>query len=779
MGLGPALLAAWFFGDLAGLGMSLLMTLVVGMSQTLTTPNYDWNVLVAPGLLTSLIAGAVGRYRLDVQRRQHVEQELHQRLAQQAAALQASQHDYRQILDLASDAIFISGPQGYEDVNEQATLLTGYTRPELLTMSVTDLIPPEDLEQRPIQRAAMAAGQSVITERRLRRKTGEVIFVEANGRQLPDGRILAVVRDITERQKLLETWRQRIQELEVIHQISAGLRAAPSVRDMLPGLLEQTLAALHCETGGIRLYDAQRDDLHRVAVVGWMANFPATQNPRAGLVGHVYQTGEALVVPNMQLDPLTLPEARPHLPPDFGCAFVPIRTQTTIVGVLYVGFATSRQFLPSELQLLVTLAEIAGNAIHRAQLHEETQRYAAELETRVAQRTAELQAANAELARAGRLKDEFLASMSHELRTPLTAILAFAQLLQKQTYGTLTEKQAKAARTIEDSGRHLLALITDILDLSKIEAGQLALEREWVSLSVVCHASLELVKAQAAAKRQIYTLRLLPAELMVYADPLRLKQVVVNLLSNAVKFTPEDGTWGLEATRDPATQAVHLTVWDRGIGIAPADLPRLFQTFVQLDARLAREYAGTGLGLVMVRRLIELHGGQVSVTSTVGQGSQFTVSLPGPRGLAPLPPLPFLAPADVSPSPLTPASPARPRVLLADDNAATLLALTDFLESEGYRVITVPNGRAALARARAETFAAIVMDIQMPDMDGLEVMRRMRQEPALAHTPILALTALTMPGDRERCLTAGATDYVAKPFQFEHIREKLRQLIGG
>ncbi len=252
----------------------------------------------------------------------------------------------------------------------------------------------------------------------------------------------------------------------------------------------------------------------------------------------------------------------------------------------------------------------------------------ASLAQRVAERTADLRMANGELAHAARHKDEFLASMSHELRTPLNTILGMSETLQESIFGAINDEQAEALRDIEASGRHLLALINDILDLSKVEAGKLDLHIEEVELVVVAQASLRLI-SQLARQKDLRIVSSNDSTVgMLHVDARRLKQMLVNLLSNVVKFTPEGGTVGLEIVGDAAARRVHLTVWDTGIGMAADDLPRLFQPFVQLDSRLARQYAGTGLGLALVQGMAALQGGSVAVESTLGQGSRFTITLP-------------------------------------------------------------------------------------------------------------------------------------------------------
>jgi CheY-like chemotaxis protein len=511
-----------------------------------------------------------------------------------------------------------------------------------------------------------------------------------------------------------------------------------------------------------------------------------------------------------------------------------------------------------------------------------------------------LSAANAELARTAMLKDEFLASMSHELRTPLNAVLGLSEALQEEVYGPLNDRQRRSLHSIAESGRHLLELINDILDLAKIGAGKLELNVEPTSIEMLCQASLRLIKQIAHTKQLSVTVKIDPAVTLLNVDARRVKQVLVNLLSNAVKFTPKGGSIGLEVVGDTARQAVDLTVWDTGIGIAQEQMSQLFQPFVQLDSRLARQYEGTGLGLALVYRMVELHGGSITVTSEIGHGSRFTVALPwhtpnvDAQASAPttanaftgalaincttirralivedspttadqitrylhelaiesstvcngaevitlaiaeqpdliildvqLPDMPgwdvltrlkdephtrdipvvivsviderarglalgaaeylvkpvvradlqrilsLLAPAPhESGMPLSHVvnSLARgvplPVVLLAEDNEANITMMSDYLGMSGYQLLVARNGAEAIARARESRPAILLMDIQMPGMDGLEATRRIRSMAELVNLPIIALTALAMPGDRERCLAAGANDYLSKP----------------
>jgi PAS domain S-box-containing protein len=371
---------------------------------------------------------------------------------------------------------------------------------------------------------------------------------------------------------------------------------------------------------------------------------------------------------------------------------------------------------------------------------------------------------------ASRAKSAFLAAMSHELRTPLNAILGYAEVLQMSTDAELTQRQRRWVQRIESSGRHLLELINDILDVARIEAGEEQLTLQPVDVADVCERSTQFVRTQALKMQLSLSLDLQHAPAQLLADERRLLQILVNLLSNAVKFTPEGGRIGLSVTPDAERAEVWFTVWDTGIGIAEDDLPRLFRPFEQLDTRLAREYEGSGLGLALVRRLTELHGGRVVVESAVGRGSHFTAILPW-HVSEPRVPREAAKPAD-TPAPGVDSVP----VLVVDDDTASRMVVVDYLTALGYRVREAVSAEAALALLAEELPAVVLMDIQMPQMDGLEAIRRIRAQPRLNGVPIIALTALAMSEDRERCLAAGADAYMSKPVRLSELAEMLASL---
>ena len=387
-------------------------------------------------------------------------------------------------------------------------------------------------------------------------------------------------------------------------------------------------------------------------------------------------------------------------------------------------------------------------------------------------RTAELKAENEALARAATLKDEFLASMSHELRTPLTSILGLTEALSEGVYGELQEMQLRSLKTITSSARHLLELINDILDLSKVEAGMLELQTESVPVAPLCEMALLFVKPTAFKKRHRVNFTPDPEAQFVTADPRRLKQILVNLLSNAVKFTPDSGSVGLEVSSDAAAGTIRFSVWDTGIGISPEDQQRLFQPFVQVYAGLSKQFVGTGLGLSLVKKMTELHGGTVTVESQPGSGARFTVELPWQ---------PVAARKNDTPTAIVTPPPTRDgsglRVLLVEDSEAVIRMVTDYLRARGYEVVLARNGRMALEHAFETRPDIILMDGRMPGMNGIDAIKLLREHPITAAVPILAVTAQAMAGDREKMLKAGATDYLSKPFTLRALAAKVAQLL--
>jgi len=410
----------------------------------------------------------------------------------------------------------------------------------------------------------------------------------------------------------------------------------------------------------------------------------------------------------------------------------------------------------------------------------------------------ELALSNQELIRATRLKDEFLANMSHELRTPLNAILGNTEILTEQVFGVLNERQLKSVKTIDSSSSHLLSLINDILDVAKIEAGQITLECIPTDIKSLSQSALVFVQQQAQKKGIQLQSRIEEGLPNLSLDQRRIRQALINLLNNAVKFTPEGGKITLQVTiceqkeqesplNPPLIRGegnnimktfIRIAVIDTGIGITNENIKKLFKPFIQIDSALNRKYAGTGLGLSLVKQISELHGGSVGVSSEVGKGSCFYMDLPY-----------IFASCNLNQTPSQESSPpiisgkmtqkTSTVVLLAEDNEGNILTMGNYLQAKGYEIITAKNGLEAIQQTKINHPDIIIMDIQMPEMDGLDAIAAIRQDEdeQIKNIPIIAATALTMEGDKQRCLDIGANDYISKPLRLKELVDKIEALL--
>jgi len=627
--------------------------------------------------------------------------------------------------------------------------------------------------------------------------SGDTALLSPDGREIPVSQVIlahkapdgtveflsTIARDITER-KRAEATRQALYRASIEIQEPLGLQ------DRLARVLQAAQTILELERANVLLADSEERWLQAVASLGTeepLATIRVPIGPEGGAVAEAYRTRQVIVWDGGGPVPASL---RLHPPYDQIAALrsrafvvVPLVVHGRSVGVLGADRKQSRRPLDAATgEVLQLFAAQAALAIEHGRLYE-TQRMAAmQLEATVEARTRELQASNEQLQEvtrqaqaASRHKSAFLANMSHELRTPLNAILGFSELLAHQTYGPLTQKQARYVDNVHTSGQHLLALINDLLDLSKVEAGKLELQPQTFHLREALEAATHVFRHQAEAKQQALTFEV-PADLStITADPLRVKQILYNLLSNAVKFTPTGGRITVTARRVPSSEFgvsssqpetrnpkpetasvsefVEIAVADTGIGIKPDDLPKLFQPFTQLENTLTRQAQGTGLGLALTKHLVELHGGTIWAESAgEGRGSTFTLRLPQAG------------------------SGRTPRLLLVDDDEVLLATIREALEAAGYQVVAVGDGASALAAVAAHRPDLLILDLRLPSVDGWAVLRELRATLETRAFPVLAITGIDVDRGGE-AITAGADEFLTKPFSLTVLESAVQRLL--
>ncbi len=858
-----------------------------------------WQVSIFPIFSVGRKPSGVGAIFVEITERRRTENDL-----------RASEERYRLLSENSRDLICLHEPDGrYLYVSPAVYDLLGYAPEELIGMMPYELFHPADRERIRAEshERALAGRLDNAIEYRIRRKDGRYIWLSTYTRPIFDGqrvvRLQTSSRDITRQKQIEAELQEREQMLRTIIDASPDIISrtgldgsvlwiSPSSEEILGYPVEEREA------------EGSIDRIHPDDRQKTIETFQQFVSGETTVQRHRYRVRHADghwvhldVNSRLRLNADGQPDSIVSISRD-------VSRQVELEEALQRAYdELERRVLERTAELQETNTLLLREVEERKRVEAALQEHKASFARQIEERTADLRLANAQLSNAARLKDEFLANMSHELRTPLNAILGLSEALREEIYGTLTPKQHHSLDTITESGRHLLAMINDILDLSKIESGKTQLELTDIPVDQLCQSSLRLVKTAAYKKNLTISESLDSSITSLRLDERRVRQILVNLLSNAVKFTPAGGQIGLAVHGDQEAGIVRFVVWDTGVGIAQADMSRLFKPFVQIDSSLSRKYEGSGLGLALVARLAELHGGSVAVESEVDKGSRFTVSLPwqvGERpytaiyaeqeaGVSPIIPaelqraliiedsptaaeqvtrylnemgiavvtlsrgstaveqsiavgpdiiiLDILLP-DVSgwevlqslkadqrtrdipvlvisvvddrsraltlgagaalvkpisreqlhgalqvmfaPEPpvvqralVMVAEPAsrehRPLILLAEDNEDSIGMLTDYLHSRGYQCVIARNGAEAIERVREARPLLILMDIQMPGMDGLEATRRIRSDAELAVIPIIAMTALAMPGDRERCLEAGASDYISKPVSLKQL----------
>ena len=686
-------------------------------------------------------------------------------------ALRKSEELNRSITQSAADAIISINSDGIILTwNNAAEKIFGYSMPEIINKNLLEIIPSKYVvgHRSALKRLKTGGKEKLVGE------TTEIIALRKDGTEFPIELSLSsweinnqkyftgIIRDITERLLIEHTGR----------------------------LAEETLRESEAR------YRSLIEDSNDAIYLLYNRRFEIINNKHIKMFEY---TLEEMNKPNFDFSQLVAPKSR---------QFIEDRQKRIARGEKlnskYEFTALTKNGKELEVEVSVSYIDykkgkatqgIIRDITERKKTEKELKRHRDQLEELVIERTAELSYVNAELAKAARMKDEFLANMSHELRTPLNAILGLSEALQEEIYGNLNHKQIERIKNIEESGKHLLDLINDILDLAKIEAGKIVLEFAPVNINCFCESCLRFIK-QAAFKKKIRVLTNISSTIETFhADEKRMKQILVNLLSNAVKFTPDGGQIGLDVNVNEEYKTIKFTVWDTGIGISPEHFDKLFKPFVQIDSKLSRQYAGTGLGLALVNNLTELHNGSIIFGSQQEKGSRFTITIPimeyGYKDSAPIIIGNYRDEDEskfknskintngsdvlIAEENMQIKKEDQKLILIAEDNEQNITTIKDYLEAKQFRIIVAHNGREAVKITHEMNPELILMDIQMPEMDGLEAIKEIRtsNNSDIFGIPIIALTALVMPGDKEKCLSAGANEYMKKPVSLKNLVETI------
>jgi signal transduction histidine kinase/DNA-binding response OmpR family regulator len=536
-----------------------------------------------------------------------------------------------------------------------------------------------------------------------------------------------------------------VDELRALGEISQAVSSSLDLGEVLTTIVRRAAELSGADGGSIFEYDSDAEEFVLRTCTGTSDTLiQALRGVRIGLrdtfMGDAVATGKVRQAPDLEAEP---PDPHVDTLRAHGwrsMVVLPLRRQDVIFGALVVRSKASGALPVETVDLLETLAGQSVLAIHNARVFHELER-----------KTDELQVA-------GQHKSEFLASMSHELRTPLNAVIGFSDVLLDRMFGELNERQDEYLRDIRNSGRHLLELINEILDLSKVEAGQMELDLDPVSLVDLIEHGVAMVRERAAGHGISLEWEVDPAIGVAEADERKLKQVILNLLSNAVKFTPDGGSVTVKARR--VGDEAHVSVRDTGVGIAEEEWDRIFEAF-QRGGRAARTSTeGTGLGLTLSKRIVDLHGGRLWMESELGAGSTFSFAIPLLPGPA---------------EPVEPVPAASGSILVVEDDHRSAGLLRVYLETAGYSVAIARDGVEGLELARSLEPAAVILDVLLPRLNGWEVLAELKGDPATSAIPVVIVSMIDEHGAG---FALGAADYLVKPVARESLLDALSRSVA-
>jgi len=768
------MVAAWLGGLGPGVVATLLSTLasvsIFALSDALSSKtSVVIGIFASQGLIISVILEACHRAR--------------KRLEVRCDEIKQSERDYRAIFELAGIGKGQSDPHSrrFVRVNQKLCDITGYSDQELYRMTFSDITHPDDQGgDNDIFDKSVTGEQNVwSSEKRYIRKDGEVIWVLVTGSMIrdPEGRAIlsvATVQDINHRKKAEERLKFL---LSASTTLASSLDFETTLKQVsilaVPSYADYCVVELVDERGDLQQVSVSHRDPQKVALLKELRErYPPKvyENHASSLL---FQNGKPQIyriITKEDLKKSARDAAHLRIMEALGpCSYliVPIKHGDRIVGSIGFMYAESGQYYnESDVDFAQEIARRAASAFENAQLYRD------------------LNKAKDDANSANRMKSSFLANMSHEIRTPLNAILGFSNMLRQPSL--LPDEKEEYFNVIKRNGELLSQIIDDILDLSKVEAGRLEVVKSKIKVLDIVEELTSVLKQEAIRKGIGFDLKfdgMIP--ISIESDPVRLRQILFNIIGNAIKFTNQGSvTVRIKYRKNEVPQRgiLEFKVIDTGIGLTPTEQERLFRPFTQANESVTRQFGGTGLGLVLSKRLSNALGGDLILEeSRFGNGSTFVVSVDANVSLVGGIAGESHVPAGDSPKNSglklqQQRSLEGIRVLVVDDVPDNLLLLTRLLRKNGAEVQLANNGRVGVERAQSENFDLILMDIQMPVLDGYQAAKILRDHGLLI--PIIAITAHAMQDERERCLTFGFTNYITKPIDLDGLVSLVARSVG-